>query len=312
MREPLGFGLITLAAITWGTTGATMKLVALDSPMSPLLVGFFRVAIAAPCLLGAARGLAGPIRLPARGERARLLVAGLAMGSYQVCYFWGVAKTSVAVGALVAICSAPLMIAVLAALLLGERMTAATRSALGAGVTGAALLTIGPHGFGPLPADFALGVVLALGAGLAYAVYAVTVKDVVGRVPPLTIVALTFSVAALVLAPALALEPVAAGPTAWAWLVYLGVVPTALAYILYVLGLRTTPVTVSSVLTLMEPLTATMLGVLAFGDRLGALGVLGAVLLLGAVALLALTTRAGSADRPQGEMRSRDSSIRRR
>ena len=103
-----------------------------------------------------------------------------------------------------------------------------------------------------------------------------------------------------------------AGAVATAWLVYLGVVPTALAYILYVLGLRTTPVTVSSVLTLMEPLTATMLGVLAFGDRLGALGVLGAVLLLGAVALLALTTRAGSADRPQGEMRSRDSSIRRR
>lgn len=46
--------------------------------------------------------------------------------------------------------------------------------------------------------------------------------------------------------------------------------------------------TVSGVLTLVEPLTATVLGVLVFGDRLGSLG---AVLLLGAVALLALTGR---------------------
>lgn len=286
-----GFGLIALAAITWGTTGATMKLVALDSPMSPLLVGFFRVAIAAPCLLVAARVLGGPVRLPAPAARRRLLVAGLAMGSYQVCYFWGVAKTSVAVGSLIAICSAPLMITILAAALLGERIGGTTWGALVAGVSGAALLTIGPSDLGALAPGFLAGVLLALGAGLSYAVYAVLVKDVVGHVPPLTVAALTFSVAALALTPALLVEPVAAGATAWALLAYLGVVPTAVAYILYVLGLRTTPVTVSGVLTLMEPLTATMLGVVFFGDRLGVVGAIGAALLLAAVALL--TPRGG-------------------
>lgn len=64
-----------------------MKLVARNSPMSPLLVGFFRVAIAAPCLLLVARAAGGPIRLPGAGDRRRVLVAGLAMGSYQVGYF---------------------------------------------------------------------------------------------------------------------------------------------------------------------------------------------------------------------------------
>ena len=62
----MGFLLIVAAAMTWGTTGATMKLVAAGSPMSPLLVGLIRVAIAAPCLCLAARWLGGPIRLPAR------------------------------------------------------------------------------------------------------------------------------------------------------------------------------------------------------------------------------------------------------
>ena len=280
--------LIVVAAVTWGTTGATMKLLAAISPMSPLLIGFFRVAIAAPCLCVAAWGLGGPLRVPDRHDRARLLAAGLAMGAFQAFYFWGVAKTSVAVGSLVAICSAPLFITVLAALLLGERIDGRTWSALVTGVAGAALLTLGPRGLGQLPPGFLGGVGLALGAGVSYAVYAVTVKGAVGRVAPLAIAALTFSVAALSLLPALVLERPIAGVTGWVLLAYLGVVPTAAAYILYVIGLRTTSVVVSGVLTLVEPLTATLLGVLFFGDQLGPVGTLGAALLLGAVLWLTL------------------------
>jgi len=283
-----GVLLIVLAAATWGTTGSTMKLVARDSPMSPLLVGFFRMAIAAPCLVLVALVAGGPLRLPAAADRWRLAAGGVSMAAYQVCYFWGVAKTSVAVAALIAICSAPIFIVGLAALVLRERITAAMAAALAGGVTGAALLTLGPHGLAALPAGYAAGVALALGAGFSYAVYAVVVKELMGRLPPLPVAALTFSIAAVVLVPALATERVVAGPVAWALLVYLGVVPTALAYVLYVLGLRTTPVAASGVLALVEPLTATVLGVLAFGDRLGALGALGAALLVGSVGLLSL------------------------
>jgi DME family drug/metabolite transporter len=269
-----------------------MTLVARDSAMSPLLVGFFRVAIAAPCLLLGARALGGPIRVPGGGERWRLVAGGVAMGAYQVCYFWGVAKTSVAVGSLIAICSAPLFMIGLAALWLGERVSRTTGAALVTGVTGAGLLTVGPHGLGALPAGFLGGVGLALGAGLAYGVYAVVVKDVGARLPPLPIAAVTFWVAALVLLPVLATERSPAGPATWALLAYLGIVPTALAYMAYVVGMRTTPVAVSGILTLIEPLTATLLGVVFFGDRLGPIGAAGALLLLAAVATLALHSRA--------------------
>lgn len=284
----MGALLIVLAAMTWGTTGATMKLIAAASPMSPLLIGFFRVATAAPLLCLVARWLEGPLVLPDRGDRKRLVAAGVAMGAFQAFYFWGVTMTSVAVGSLVAICSAPFFITVMAAVLLGERIGGRTWGALLAGVTGAALLTVGPHGFGRLPPAFLGGVGLALGAGLSYATYAVMVKDVVRRVTPLTVAALTFSVAALSLLPAVLREWPVADTTAWALLAYLGVVPTAVAYVLYVLGLRTTPVVVSAVLTLVEPLTATLLGVLFFGDRLGSVGTLGAALLFSAVVGLTL------------------------
>src|SRR5215470_17548178 len=177
----MGALLIVAAAVTWGTTGATMKLVAAGSPMSPLLVGLLRVGFAAPCLWLAARLLGGPVRLPERDDLARMVVAGLAMGAFQACYFWGVAKTSVAVGSLIAICSAPLLITVLAALFLAERIDGRTWVALLVGITGTALLTAGPHGLSELPAGFAVGVALALGAGLAYAIYAVAVKSLVHR-----------------------------------------------------------------------------------------------------------------------------------
>jgi DME family drug/metabolite transporter len=218
-----------------------------------------------------------------------VLLAGVAMGAFQACYFWAVAKTSVAVGSLISICSAPLLITVLAALFLAERIDGRTWAALLVGITGTALLTAGPRGFAQLPSGFLTGVVLALIAGLAYAIYAVTVKRLVHHIPPLTVAALTFSVAALSLLPALLFEWPTADARAWALLVYLGVVPTAAAYVVYMIGLRTTRVTVSGVLTLVEPLTATSLGVLFFGDRLGLIGTLGAVLLLSAV--LTLTAR---------------------
>ena len=62
---------------------------------------------------------------------------------------------------------------------------------------------------------------------------------------------------------------------------------TALAYVLFTVGLRRVPATAAGIVTLLEPLTATTLGVAVFGESLGALGVLGAALLLGALGLLA-------------------------
>ncbi len=75
----------------------------------------------------------------------------------------------------------------------------------------------------------------------------------------------------------------------WALLLYLGLVPSALVYGLFLTGMRSTPATVASVLTLVEPLTATILAVVFFGERLGTLGLLGGTLLLGAILVLALT-----------------------
>jgi DME family drug/metabolite transporter len=210
------------------------------------------------------------------------------MAAYQVTYFSAVTMTGIAITALIAICCAPLLIALLASALLGERLTARVAVALGLGVAGTALLIVGPRTAADLSPRFLAGALLALGASVSYALYVVLAKAGLARTAPLPLAAATFGVAALLLGPLLAApdagRQIAAG---WPWLLYLGAVATAGAYAAYTVGLRDVPASVAGVVTLLEPLTATLLGVGLFGERLGAAGAAGALLLLGALALLA-------------------------
>jgi DME family drug/metabolite transporter len=285
----LGLALIALAAASWGTTGATMKTLAENTPATPLLVGLARMAVAAPILVVAATALGRP------WPRWRLLVpvaliAGGSMAGFQVGYFSAVPRVGVAVTALVAICSAPIMIAVLASVFLKEGLGPRVLLALAMGITGTTLLLIGPRGLGETGDRFLPGTLFALGAGLSYAIYAVTAKRVLAHVHPLQLAALTFGVAALVLSPTLAGQPEVGASVAGGWplLLYLGLVPTALAYVLFNSGLRHTTATAASIVTLLEPFTATLLGVLLFDERLGVIGAVGAAILLAAIVTLAL------------------------
>lgn len=287
----IGLVLVALAAVAWGTTGTTLKLMGDDSAALPLLVGALRAAVAAPLLLAAARGVEGWPRPRSYG----FLAAGLCMAAFQVCYFSAVPRAGVAATALLAICSAPILVALLARVLLGERLTSGRLLALGLGVGGAGLLVIGA-GAG-LGADFVVGALFALGAGLVYSLYVVVTKASLAGMRPLGLAALTFSVAAGALAPVLVLRSTEAAATlarSWPILLYLGAVPTALAYWLYTSGLRRTTAGSATVVGLLEPLTATLLGVALFSEHLGPAGAVGALFLLAAVALLALLPGAGA------------------
>ncbi len=288
----LGLVLVCLAAVSWGTTGSVMALLAREGTPSPLLVGWARMAGAAPCLL-LAIALVPPAAV-GRGDwqprdRAMAALLGAAMAAYQVCYFWAVPRTGVALTALLAICSAPLMIAAGAAIALKERPSPATLTALPLAVAGTVMILAGPRATGDAPPGFAAGALAALGAGLSYAVYAVTAKGLLRRVAPLPLAALTFTLAAVLLTPVLVLEPDAAAQLSAGWplLLYLGVVPTAAAYVVFGAGLRRVTVTTAGIATLRDPLTAAALGVMLFGEHLGTIGWAGTALLLGALGLLA-------------------------
>jgi drug/metabolite transporter, DME family len=281
-----GLGLIGLAAVSWGTTGAVTTVLVAEAGATPLVIAAFRMLIAAPLLLALARWSAPSLRI-ARADRWRFVTLGLCMAAFQAAYFNAVTRTGIAIAALITICGAPLLITALAAALLGERLTARVGAALGLGVTGTALLIVGPRTTADLSARFVAGLLLALAACLVYALYVVLAKATLARTAPLPAAGATFTVAALVLAPLMTSDGVGRQVTlGWPWLLYLGAVTTAGAYAIYMLGLREVSASTAGVASLAEPLTATLLGVFVFGERLGAAGVLGAVLLFVALILL--------------------------
>ncbi|NEP18467.1 MAG: DMT family transporter [Leptolyngbya sp. SIO4C1] len=283
---PLSLLLIALAAITWGTTGTTLVLLNQTVTMNPLAVGFWRIALASPCLLLLAHRTR-PLGYQSTAWKAHVGM-GACIAAYQICYFAAVPLAGVAVTALVAICSSPLLIALLAAWHLGEQLTPRLYGSLGLGVVGTLLLVVRPDAIAA-ESSFLLGVLLAFGAALAYAGYAVMAKVQAGAMPPVQSAAYGFTAAAILLLPALIWQPpLADWMRALPFLLYLGMVTTAAAYAIYMIGIQRISATAAGITVLLEPLTATLIGVLFFREAMPLFSIVGAGLLLSAIALLAL------------------------
>jgi drug/metabolite transporter, DME family len=284
-----GLWFIALAAILWGTVGVATQAIYGLSETNPLSIGFFRLALAAPPLLFISWRMLGPRawRIPLR-DLALMAIIGAMLGLYQACFFAAIRQTGVAIATLVTLCTAPVMVAAISVGLGRERMTRLVAASLGLALSGTALL-VGFYPGAAMPEASLIGVLFALGSGFGYAVLAVVGRQLADRYHPLQVNAIGFSVGALLLfALALPSGLVLRYPAeGWLLLLYLGLVPSALGYWLFFSGVRTTGATAASIITLLEPLTATLLAWGLFGERLQPIGLLGALLLLAAIGLLA-------------------------
>jgi DME family drug/metabolite transporter len=144
-----------------------------------------------------------------------------------------------------------------------------------------------------LSGSAATGALFALGSAVCYGVFTVTSRHLAQRYHPLQSITVGFAVGSLML---LILALLTGFETrydtqGWAMLVYLGSVPSALAYSLFLIGMRSVTATLASISMLMEPLTAAVLAWLLFGERLGPLGFAGAALLLGAIGVMFVSQR---------------------
>jgi drug/metabolite transporter, DME family len=222
-----------------------------------------------------------------------VLLAGGFVAVYQATFFAAVAETGVAVGTVVAIGSAPAFTGLFAHVGRGERLGARWAAATASACAGVALLVVG-GGAGEVSGS---GIALALCSGAGYAGYAVAGKRMLdaGGAPE-AVMAAVFASAAVMLLPVLAVAPTRGLFTteSVALALYLGAIPTALAYVLFARGLERIGAGETATLTLAEPLTATALGLLVLGERPGAAAAAGAALVLAGLVLLALGPRAPS------------------
>jgi DME family drug/metabolite transporter len=277
---------VLLAAMCFGTTGTAQALG--PDASTPLTVGASRILVGG--------GLLALLALASGGLRGRwpvglVLVAGAGVAGYQLAFFEAVDRTGVAVGAIVAIGSGPVIAGLLERAVDGSWPGRTWALATGLATAGVAVLTLASADDASLSAA---GIVLALASGAGYATYTVVAKRLLrlGH-GPMEVMGASFGTGAVLLLPALVL-----GDTAWlatgdglALALYLGLVPTALAYVLFARGLVRLSASEVTTLVLAEPVTAGLLGALVLDERVGVAGGAGAALVLAGLAVLALPGR---------------------
>jgi drug/metabolite transporter, DME family len=287
--QPRGLWLVTGAAVIWGTIGvATQAIYQIDSTTS-LFINLARMLIATPVLLAACWHVVGRRMFRVqRRDALVMLLTGVFMALSHASYFAAIRYTGVSIATLLTICVAPIVVAGVSVLLKFESLTGRMLMALLCALIGSVLLVglQSPEDTG----DLAIGTLFALIAAVTYASMILCGRFLAADYHPLQVTALTFGVGTLVLLVINLASGIVIVHTAQGWLLvaYLGLVPTALAYWLFQMGLRSVSATSASLVSLLDPLVAALLAWVLFGERLAATGLIGAALLI--VGLLLLST----------------------
>lgn len=292
--------LIALAALLWATTGIVAKFLFTGTELEAITLGFLRLVVALPFfwllmrreqkqLVAAQPGqqVAGSL-LRSLGLKAFLPLAalGLFQAFYQGSYLLAVDLTGAGIATLISLCLPPVLVAILAAPLLGEKPNLLTVIAALAAIAGTGMLVVSDMDTaGSLRLA---GILMALLAAAVYTGFTLTSRYNSAGTPVFTTAFICFATAALLLLPVVAFSGGFEGLDTlglkhWLMIVYIGVVPTCIGYVSFFSGIKTTPATLSSIIVTLEPLFVALLAWVILGEVLGPVGIAGALILTIAV-----------------------------
>jgi uncharacterized membrane protein len=135
-----GILFIALAAILWGTVGVVVKSLYESTVLSPIIVGFYRLALSVPALLLALSFLGKKAFQVKRRDVPIIALLGAMLAIYQLCYFAAIPRVGVAIATLITLCSAPVIVALSSVIFLKERLGRNVITALVMAVVGTFLL----------------------------------------------------------------------------------------------------------------------------------------------------------------------------
>ncbi|MFJ9809749.1 DMT family transporter [Streptomyces sp. NPDC101158] len=299
---------LIVAGIAWGTAGAAASLVFRASDMGPLALSFWRCVGGLVLLLGALALRRGPRATapaePRRRRLVRILGTGIGLTVFQSAYFAAVEATGLAVGTVVTLGAGPVLIAVGARVLMGERIGPGGAMAVAGALAGLGVLVLGGGGAEVRPLGIGLAVVSAAGYAAITLLTRWLGRDG-GAADALSTTTWAFAIGAVGLLPMAAVEGLVPHTDAPAQvlglLVYVAAVPTALAYALYFAGAAVVRAATVSVIMLLEPVSAALVAVTLLGERLTAATVGGTLVLLAAVTGLAFAEARAAAGRRRPE-----------
>lgn len=292
--------LVALAALFWGLSGGIGGILMADG-WDAFVVSFYRGAIG---LLFVLVWLA--LRPRGSGLADRRLwfwsaIAGFGVAGNFAFYFVSIAQGSVAVAATLMYC-APVFVYLVSFSLKLESPTALKWAAIAVVMVGIMLLTqiydIGASGV------TLIGVGAGLLAGLSYTVFIFGFKFAAPHGSPQAILSIAFAVLVTILIWPSDVDQIAAVLSTPDWPLFagLGVFGAGLSFVLYIIGLNHTAPAMASIVAMVEPVTASLFGVVVLNESLVGSQIFGMGLILVTVTALSVHLNAGRppSDLPTG------------
>ncbi len=275
----MGYLFMLLAAASWALIGPVSR-VAQAAGLSPVEVAFWRALIGGTFF--AVHALARGQRPPRGRDLGGALLFGLAgVSLFYLSYQLAVAYGGAALAA-VLLYTAPAWVVAGSFVFLRQPVSGGQLALVVLTLVGVLLLSWPQQGFRVSAAGIGWGLL----SGLTYALYYIYGKLQFTRYEPTVLFALALPVGALGLLPWVGFAPKTA--IVWLALLVLSFVSTYLAYWFYSLGLRRLDATRAALVATLEPVLASLLAFVWWGERFSPLGYLGAAAIVLAVVASAL------------------------
>ena len=259
-----------------------------------MLVGAVRITVSALALLAIAMIRSNvnkrPLKQLLTGSPAFLnpwlMFASLGLAGYQPLFFSAVSLTGVAAGTVVTLGSAPICSGILDWYLGRGKPGLIWVVATALAIAGCAVLVFGKGDVTISP----VGIVLAIGAGFSFALYVGASKQLLIEYASGAVILPAFLIAALMLSPSWFLFSKAwlFTPRGIAVSLHLGIVATALAYMLFTRGLQGVRAPTAVTLSMAEPVTASLLGVFFLGELLSVSALAGILIVFSGLAIVSI------------------------
>ena len=279
--------LVMAAALLWGTTGTAAFWIGAEA--SPIAIGAATMGIGG-VVLASVGGSSSLAVLRDGGTRVWALLGILGVVVYPLTFYWGMSQAGIALGNLIALGLGPLIVALLE---WGVDSSAPSRRwwfASGIALAGIALMSAAKVDLGGgRVSNVALGVALAVTAGVAYGLYTYAFGRLIERGhSPRAVIGAMFGGASPILLLVLAVTGAGlfASAAQVALVGYLVLGPMVLAYVAFSVALKTLRSSTVASVALLEPVIAGLLAIVLVGERLGPLAWVGALAVLGAMAML--------------------------
>ncbi len=270
----LGISAVALGTIIWGTVGPVVRLFPAGTEFQYSLVRNLTGTSALWLLVLFSRNK----KRYTKQDIVPILVGGTGAALFFPLFILAFQLTGVGVAAVVSIGVAPIFVGLIAWIALkqppGKQWAIGTLIA----VTGVVALNW-PSGNNTASI---LGVAFAIAAALGYALQATGMGMISKRHTPFQCVAPMFTIGTLFQAPLSFGRDFSflQDPVLLMGAFYGGIVTVALAYAVFIYGIARIGAATAVTVGLMEPLTASILGVLILGETVSAIGIVGSALIL--------------------------------